>query len=214
MFGRLQRPYVTFHTWDRADRNQYRPGWIDGFSVSQTSNRGHFNRLRLRNQRIYLDPSRLDNERGQVVNAALAVSVFAVAWLNVCALADLRTRCVPNWLTLPAILLALGYRLFSSGGVEGTTILQLLAILLPLLVAWRHHLVGGADVKILLVLALLDPYLVLAALLGVIVYLSAYLIFRRTRPARFAGVPGFAVGVLFLTIFQFVSNSIIRNGIS
>lgn len=90
---------------------------------------------------------------------------------------------------------------------------------LPLFVSWLSHLLGGADLKILVVLTLANPLLVVAAWIGVLVYFVGLLIvcewcyrksyrqsleppFARSRPARFAGVPGFALGAGPLTAGQ------------
>jgi|GEM_PF-114008 len=144
----------------------------------------------------------------------LAISLLAAVWLGVCAWSDLRTRHVSNGLTLPAIPLAIlaawltresrGERLFEFA-------FHLVVMTLPLFVAWRSHLLGGADLKILLALTLVNPLLVAAAWIGVVVYFAGLMVvgewryrrsnqqnfeppFARTRPARFAGVPGFALG--------------------
>ena len=90
---------------------------------------------------------------------------------------------------------------------------------LPLFVAWRYRVLGGADLKILVVLTLANPLLLLAAWLGVVIYFVGLLIagewrsrqanqqnsdlpFARSRPIRFAGVPGFALGAGLFTAGQ------------
>ena len=154
------------------------------------------------------------------MNITLAVSLLAVTWLCLCAWSDLRTRRVSNGLTLPAILLALAYRLIA--GIPNEEIFILVVVLLPLLPAWRNHLLGGADLKILLALALANPVLVAAAWIGVLLYFIGLLVFgewryRRSnhqnseplfahsRPVRFAGVPGFALGAALFTAGQAAS---------
>lgn len=153
---------------------------------------------------------------------ALAVSLLAVVWLSVCAIFDARTRQVSNWLTLPAIPLALLAAWLTRDG-RGETLYEFvfhLAITtLPLFVAWRGHLLGGADLKILVVLTLANPLLVVAAWCGVVVYFIGLLIASewqhrcashqnpevpatRSRPIRFAGVPGFALGAGLFTAVQ------------
>ncbi len=135
----------------------------------------------------------------------IAVSLLAVAWLIVCAIYDLRTRQVPNGLTLPAIPLALlAARLtWQSRGETSYEFAFRLAILtLPLFVAWRSRLLGGADLKIMLVLALANPLLVAAAWVGVLFYFAGLLLVTHSRPARFAGVPGFALGAGLFTAIQ------------
>ncbi len=135
----------------------------------------------------------------------LAVSLLAVIWLSVCAVYDLRTRQVPNGLTLPAIPLALlaAWLTWESRGETLYEFVFRLAILtLPLFVAWRSHLLGGADLKIMLVLALANPLLVAAAWIGALLYFAGLLVMTHSRPARFAGVPGFALGAGLFTAIQ------------
>ncbi len=81
---------------------------------------------------------------------------------------------------------------------------HLLILTLPLFVAWRMHLLGGADLKILVVLSLANPQLTVAAWIGVMLYFLGLLILWNKRPARFAGVPGFALGIAVFTIGQMV----------
>jgi Flp pilus assembly protein protease CpaA len=153
---------------------------------------------------------------------SLAISLLAFTWLSVCAFFDTRTRQVSNWLTLPAIplaLLAAWLTRYSRGETPYEFVFHLAITTLPLLVAWRSHLLGGADLKILFVLALVNPLLVVAAWCGVVIYFIGLLIanewqYRRVsrqnsespvarqRPARFAGVPGFALGAGLLTAGQ------------
>jgi Flp pilus assembly protein protease CpaA len=152
----------------------------------------------------------------------LVISLLTVAWLGVCAIADTRTRHVPNWLTLPAIPLAL-LAAWLTRDIRSETpyefVFHLVIMTLPLFVAWRYHVLGGADLKILVVLTLANPLLLLAAWIGVVIYFVGLLIagewrsrqvnqqnsdlpFARSRPIRFAGVPGFALGAGLFTAGQ------------
>ena len=79
---------------------------------------------------------------------------------------------------------------------------HLVLIILPLIVAWRNHLLGGADLKILIVLTLTNPLFVVAAWVGVMVYFLGLLIMEHNRPIRFAGVPGFILGIGLFTLGQ------------
>ena len=127
------------------------------------------------------------------MTVSLVVSLLAVAWLSVCALSDIRTRQVSNWLTLPAIpfaLLAAWLTRESRGETLYEFVFHLVITTLPLLLAWRYRILGGADLKILVVLTLANPLLVVAAWIGVVIYFVGLLIVRRSRPVRFAGVPG------------------------
>lgn len=113
--------------------------------------------------------------------------VFFV-WLIVCALYDLRRREVPDWLTLPAVALALVWQIAHPAGwlpwaLSGVTVALTLLGVLP-----------GGDMKGLAALALYDPRLYLSGWLGAGV---VYLIWRLVRKERrMPGYVGFAMGGL------------------
>lgn len=156
------------------------------------------------------------------MTVSLVISLVAVAWLSVCAIFDARTRQVSNWLTIPAIplaLLAAWLTRESRGETLYEFVFHLVIMTLPLFLAWRYRILGGADLKILVVLTLANPLLVVAAWIGVVVYFIGLLIvgewryrrsnqqnsetpFARSRPVRFAGVPGFALGAGLFTVGQ------------
>ncbi len=109
-----------------------------------------------------------------------------IAWLVVCALHDWRKREVPNWLTVPVVVLAWLWQCLQSAGylpwvLAGATVLLAVLGVLP-----------GGDMKGLVALALLDGHgrLYLAAWLGAAV---VYLVWRVVR--REKGMPGY-VGFL------------------
>jgi Flp pilus assembly protein protease CpaA len=135
----------------------------------------------------------------------LGISLLSVLWLSACAVFDLRTRHIPNWLTLSAVPLA-GLSAWLVRGDQAETLdeflFHLLILTLPLFIAWRNHLLGGADLKILLVLSLSNPLLLVAAWVRVLLYFLGLLVLRSSRPMRFAGVPGFALGAGLFTLGQ------------
>ncbi len=107
-------------------------------------------------------------------------------WLLVCAWHDVRRREVPDWLTLPAVVLALGWQVVYPGGwlpwaLAVVTIVLTLAGVLP-----------GGDMKGLVALALFDPRLYLLAWLGAVVVYLLWRMLRRER--RMPGYVGFVVG--------------------
>lgn len=110
----------------------------------------------------------------------------ALIWLGACAVHDLRSREVPDWLTLPAVLLALVWRLVHPDGwypwaLAVFTVALTLTDILP-----------GGDMKGLAALALFDPHLYLLAWLGAGV---VYLLWRLVRRERWIpGYAGFFVG--------------------
>jgi Flp pilus assembly protein protease CpaA len=135
----------------------------------------------------------------------LAISLASVVWLGACAWFDLRTHRVPNWLTLPAMPLALvATWLAQRGSAEslGRFLLQLAILVLPLFIAWHYQLLGGADLKILVVLSLADPRLPVAAWMGALLYFVGLLACQKGRSPQFAGVPGFALGAGLLALGQ------------
>jgi prepilin peptidase CpaA len=99
---------------------------------------------------------------------------------------DLRKREVPDWLTLPALALALGWRLVHPDGwlpwgLAGATVALTLTGVLP-----------GGDMKGLAAMALADPRLYLLAWLGAG---GVYLLWRVARRERWMpGYVGFLVG--------------------
>ncbi|WP_322806662.1 prepilin peptidase [Thermanaerothrix sp.] len=118
----------------------------------------------------------------------IIVEVSVVVWLAVCAGYDLCRREAPNWLTLPAVALALVYRLLTPEGwlpwaLVVATIVLTLAGVLP-----------GGDMKGLAAMALLDPRLYLLAWLGAGMVYVVWRIVRGER--RMPGYVGFAVGAV------------------
>jgi len=122
------------------------------------------------------------------MSIGMTVGAGVVGWLAVCAGYDLRRREVPDWLTLPAALLALGWQVANHGGwlpwvLAGVTVLLTLAGVLP-----------GGDMKGLVALALLDPCLYLLAWLGAGLVYLLWRVVRRER--RMPGYMGFVVGAV------------------
>ncbi len=117
-----------------------------------------------------------------------SVRLAILLWLMVCAVFDLRRREVPDWLTLPALGLALVWQALYPGGwlpwaLAGVSVLLTLAGVLP-----------GGDMKGLAALALYDPTLYLLAWLGAG---AVYLLWRVVRHERkMPGYVGFVLGGL------------------
>jgi Flp pilus assembly protein protease CpaA len=136
---------------------------------------------------------------------SLGISLIIVIWLSACAVFDVRSHKVPNWLTVPAIPMALLAAWLTRESRDETMVeflFHLVLIIFPLIIAWHHHLLGGADLKILLVLTVTNPLFVVAAWIGVMVYFLGLLILHHNRPIRFAGVPGFILGIGLFTFGQ------------
>jgi Flp pilus assembly protein protease CpaA len=108
------------------------------------------------------------------------VNVVAVTaltlWLAAMSACDLRTRQVPNWLTLPPLLGILGWQLAHGCWLA----------LLPLPVffsLWHVQVLGGADAKVLMSLFGLWPTLEFASFfcLGYVLVTLPLLAWRRWR---------------------------------
>lgn len=109
-------------------------------------------------------------------------------WLAVCAVFDLRRREVPDWLALPAMVLALVWQITHPAGwlpwaLAGVTVALTLLGVLP-----------GGDMKGLAALALYDPRLYLSAWLGAGLVYPIWRVVRRER--SMPGYVGFLVGVV------------------
>lgn len=71
-------------------------------------------------------------------------------WLITVAIWDVRRRKIPNWLTLPVMLAAGGYRLYEKHW-------SLLIAWVILFTLWEMHIIGGGDAKLLMGLYALFP---------------------------------------------------------
>lgn len=118
----------------------------------------------------------------------IAVEVAVLVWLVVCAAFDLRKREVPDWLTLPAVGLALAWQVVHPAGwmpwvLMGVTVALTLAGVLP-----------GGDMKGLVALALYDPRMHLFAWAGAALAWPVWWLVRRER--RIPGYVGFVLGAV------------------
>ncbi|NMC14469.1 MAG: prepilin peptidase [Chloroflexi bacterium] len=87
------------------------------------------------------------------------LTVVIELWAILCAVFDLRKREVPNWLTLPVLVGAIGWRLFNP---DAYAFLLALVTLTLWLLGW----LSGGDAKGLMALGLLDPRLYAWAWVG------------------------------------------------
>lgn len=119
------------------------------------------------------------------------IAGVVVFWLVVCAVYDLRTRTVPNVLTVPPFVLAGVWAVWHGGA---TLWLFVLAVAVMLFSFWKGG-TGGADGKILAVLAVFMPAgFLLAVVLRLVV--GVWLWMRHGKGARFPAVPVFAAGAI------------------
>ena len=119
------------------------------------------------------------------------------AWLAACAVQDWRKREVSNWMILPAFVAGAILRL---AGVDQGELLWVGIAGIVLYLAWQRGLLGGADCKAGLALALLDLRLLAWAWIGLGVWYGLLrLAFQREELRRLPGFVGFTVGaVLYL----------------
>lgn len=97
---------------------------------------------------------------------AIATDVLAFLLLGLCAYWDIRYRKIPNWATLPGIVLGLGMNTMQHGwGGMKTSGLGLLVGFGALLVLFVLSWMGGGDVKLMAAVGALKGYpFVLSAL--------------------------------------------------
>src|SRR3972149_4007806 len=106
----------------------------------------------------------------------MVVLALAVLYATICAVFDARTFRVPNVLTLPALALALAYRVVVSTTL-GESILSALVGVLFLYAAWFNGFFRGADAKVMMALWLLFPDVTLCV--TVCVAMVLYWLIRR-----------------------------------
>lgn len=125
-----------------------------------------------------------------------AVAPLAALALIAAALHDVAARTIPN--AIPAFVVILGLALRAAEGDLAWGLLACALVFALGVVAWRYHVMGGGDVKLLAACALLPPpgsvadMLVAISLSGGALALF-YLAFRGRRlgaiPARTASLP-------------------------
>ena len=138
-------------------------------------------------------------------NSSIWLFPLIFLWFTICAWLDWRTREVSNWLTLPAIPIALAMRLL--GWTNGSWWLAAI-VAVGVIVLWLIGGMGGADSKGWLTFALLGDEVILAAAMGILVWYGAIWLYHRSRgfsaKERIPGFPGYWLGMVLLSIFQFL----------
>jgi prepilin peptidase CpaA len=141
------------------------------------------------------------------VNAPIWVCVPVILLATIATLEDLRTRRIPNLVTLPALLLAIVIHLVAGGPSGALTALGagllVAAVLLP---GWLMGFMGAGDVKLMAAIAawLGSPgrglyavlfSLVAGGILSIVVALRRGILLRTLRSAALL-VPRVAAGAL------------------
>ena len=119
------------------------------------------------------------------------VKVLVLIWLLVCAWQDWRTGEVANWLTLPPMAAAGIFALFAGRDA----VLFFVAALMGVFILFYLGSFGGADAKILVVLAGFWPLAFLAAVLVQGVW-GMVMMLRQGRKSGFRAVPTYAAGAM------------------
>jgi Flp pilus assembly protein protease CpaA len=119
------------------------------------------------------------------------IKIILLTWLCGCAWQDWRVGEVSNWLTLPPMAVAGLYALMAGGN----TLIIFIAALIGVFIFFYLGSFGGADAKILVVLAGLWP----AAFIGAILVQGGWglmVMLQKGRTAEFRAVPAYAAGAL------------------
>jgi Flp pilus assembly protein protease CpaA len=113
----------------------------------------------------------------------ILVKIAITAWLGLVAVWDSRTRLIPNWLTLPVVVVGGALSLY-VGPAEARVILLLAWAVL--LIVWRLHIFGGGDAKFLMGLFALFPRLDFILIFCIVLFLVTLALviadLRRQRP--------------------------------
>src|SRR4051794_39769429 len=98
------------------------------------------------------------------MSASLASSALIAAFMTACAIVDYRSQKIPNWLTLPAALLGIGFHLLAPEGIGPMALAGFAVGFSLLLLPWILGGGGMGDVKMLAALgAWLGPVGILVA---------------------------------------------------
>jgi Flp pilus assembly protein protease CpaA len=116
--------------------------------------------------------------------------LLLLLWLLICAIYDYRTHEVPNLLTIPPFIGALIWAVIQGGYVLFVTLITLALVAL----LWIIGQLGGADGKVLVVLAATWQVGLVGACMGMIIWLLCHR--RKPHPA----LPG-VFGGTFLVLF-------------
>jgi Flp pilus assembly protein protease CpaA len=128
------------------------------------------------------------------------IKIILVIWLFVCAWQDFREGEVSNWLTIPAMLASGIFALISGRDA----FLFYVAVLVGVFILFYIGNFGGADAKILVVLAGYWPWAFIAAILVQGVW-GLVMLVRKGRTAGFRAVPTYAAGVLVCLLMGIIT---------
>lgn len=131
------------------------------------------------------------------------LSLLTALWLALCAVQDLLRRQVSNRLTLPPFVLAGMWAVWRGGE---TLLLWGLVTLVMLVLFWKGG-TGGADGKILAVLAVVSPLALFLALTANTL-MGVWFLLRHGRGVRYPAVPVFAAGMFLSIPIQFFSGGL------
>jgi Flp pilus assembly protein protease CpaA len=127
------------------------------------------------------------------------LKIILVIWLAGCAWQDWRVGEVSNWLTLPPMAVTGVYVLLTGG----EPLLIFIAALMGAFILFTLGGLGGADAKILVVLAGLWP----AGLFGAVLVQGIWgmvAMLRNGRSAGFRAVPTYAAGALICLLIGII----------
>jgi len=140
----------------------------------------------------------------------MIVTFIALIWLLFCAWQDWKKRSVSNWLTIPAIVTAVGLRIWLDYSLYGNVPLYLLGMSALIIAAagigYLAKLMGGADAKVVIALAIVSPILAIWAWIGAILWwlmLRVYALIRKDKDKLppLPGMLGFVAGTFAYLLF-------------
>lgn len=125
--------------------------------------------------------------------------ILILIWLVICAWSDWKSGEVSNWLTIPPLVGAAIYAL-----VEGqTSMILFFGALGGLTLLFFLNAMGGADVKILSILAGIWPMAFWGALLAQGVW-GVVVLLRKGRRTTFRAVPAISIGAVMVFLWLLI----------
>ncbi len=140
----------------------------------------------------------------------MIITFIVLIWLLFCAWQDWKKRSVSNWLTIPAIVVAVGLRIWLDYSLYGNVPLYLLGMSALIIAAagigYLAKLMGGADAKVLIAMAIVSPVMAIWAWLGAILWwlmLRIYALIRKDKDKLppLPGMLGFVAGTFAYLLF-------------
>lgn len=132
-------------------------------------------------------------------SSSLGVKLIITLWLLAISIWDHQSRRVPNWLVLPVMFGALGWRIYEALFTGANALGFVLVAWVALFLLWRGYIFGGGDAKFLMAILAIFPtsqFLIFFSLVVLVVSLPLLILqCIKTRSLPFQRGTGGGVGL-------------------